>query len=468
MNLVSRIRKSLILTAAGLCLAFAVAAVAQEQTQTSTTAGQATEVTTIQAADDNAKTERARVKASGDALDDLVTSQNGIPTGLLDKSECVIILPSVKKVGFIIAGQYGRGLMTCRTGADFDGPWSAPIMMQSSGGSVGLQAGGQSTDFVILVLNDKGARALMKGKAKLGADASIAAGPVGREAEAATNAAMSAEMLSYSEANGLFAGVSLSGTSLGPDGGANEKLYGKKVTAEQIYTGEVQAPLEANQMLATLQDKSPHNLSEGKAQAAAPAEPPNKIWSDLMDGNKRFVAGQLTAQPVVKVRESLTKSQHPKAMVVSCSDSRVPPELVFDQTLGDLFVVRAAGNIAGPLGLASMEYAFDHLGSTVLVILGHTKCGAVTAACSGEKMPTANLQAMVDQIDPAVKKVKGSATGNALIEAAIKENVHESAMDVLAHSEVLRHAKEQGKLTVIEAEYQLDSGKVVRLNKAAQ
>ena len=468
MNLVSRMRKNLILAAAALCLVFAVAAVAQEQTQTSTTAGQATEVTTIQAADDNAKTERARVKASGDALDELVTSQNGIPTNLLNKSECVIILPSVKKVGFIIAGQYGRGLMTCRTGANFDGPWSAPIMMQSTGGSFGLQAGGQSTDFVILVLNDKGARALMKGKAKLGADASIAAGPVGREAEAATNAAMSAEMLSYSEANGLFAGVSLSGSSLGPDDGANEKLYGKKVTAEQIYAGEVQAPVEANQMLATLQDKSPHNLSEGKAQAAEPAEPPNKIWSDLMDGNKRFVAGQLMPQPVVKVRESLTKSQHPKAMVLSCSDSRVPPELVFDQTLGDLFVVRAAGNIAGPLGLASLEYAFDHLGSTVLVVLGHTKCGAVTAACSGEKMPTANLQAMVDQIDPAVKKVKGSATGNALIEAAIKENVHESAMDVLAHSEVLRHAQEQGKLTVIEAEYQLDTGKVVRLDKAAQ
>jgi lipid-binding SYLF domain-containing protein/carbonic anhydrase len=471
MNLVSMMRKSLILAAGALCLVFEVATVAQEQTQTSTTTGQATEVVTIQAADDNAKTERARVKASGDALDELVTSQNGIPTGLLNKSECVIILPSVKKVGFIIAGQYGRGLMTCRTGANFDGPWSAPIMMQSTGGSVGLQAGGQSTDFVILVLNDKGARALMKGKAKLGADASIAAGPVGREAEAATNAAMSAEMLSYSEANGLFAGVSLSGTSLGPDEGANEKLYGKKVAAEQIYAGEVQAPVEANQMLATLQDKSPKNLSEGKAdlaQAAGPAESPNKIWSDLMDGNKRFVAGQLMPQPVVKVRGSLTKSQHPKAMVLSCSDSRVPPELVFDQTLGDLFVVRAAGNIAGPLGLASLEYAFDHLGSTVLVVLGHTQCGAVSAACSGERMPTANLQAMVDQIDPAVKKVKGSATGNALIEAAIKENVHESARGVLAHSEVLQHAKEQGKLTVIEAEYQLDTGEVVRLDKAAQ
>jgi carbonic anhydrase len=198
--------------------------------------------------------------------------------------------------------------------------------------------------------------------------------------------------------------------------------------------------------------------------AAQPAQSPDKIWSDLMDGNKRFVTGNLKPRAVVSVRESLTKSQHPKAMVLSCSDSRVPPELVFDQTLGDLFVVRAAGNIAGPLGLASMEYAFDHLGSTVLVVLGHTKCGAVTAACSGEKMPTANLQTMVDQIHPAVKKAKGSATGDALIEPAIKENVHQSAMDLLAHSKVLRHGKEQGKLTVIEAEYQLDTGEVIRLD----
>ncbi len=204
------------------------------------------------------------------------------------------------------------------------------------------------------------------------------------------------------------------------------------------------------------------------AHAAQPAQSPEKIWADLVEGNQRFVAGKLKARAVVSVRESLAKSQHPKAMVLSCSDSRVPPESVFDQTLGDLFVVRAAGNIAGPLGLASLEYAYDHLGSTVLVVLGHTKCGAVTAACSGEKMPTANLQAMVDQIDPAVKKVKGSAMGDALVEAAIKENVHESAADVLAHSEVLRQAKEQGKLTVIEAEYQLDTGKVVRLDKGAQ
>lgn len=209
------------------------------------------------------------------------------------------------------------------------------------------------------------------------------------------------------------------------------------------------------------QPAAPHH-----GHAAHPAQSPDKVWSDLMDGNKRFVAGELKPNAVASVRESLAKSQHPKAIVLSCSDSRVPPELVFDQTLGDLFVVRAAGNIAGPLGLASVEYAFDHLGSTVLVVLGHTKCGAVTAACSGEKMPTANLQALVDQIRPAVMTVKGSATGDALVEAAIKENVHQSAKDVLAHSGVLRHAKEQGKLTVIEAEYQLDTGKVIRLDKA--
>jgi len=217
-------------------------------------------------ADDKAQNEQERVKEAGEALDALVNSESGIPTDLLNKSECVIILPSVKKGGFIIAGQYGKGLMTCRTGAKFDGKWSAPIMMQSSGGSVGLQAGGQAVDYVILVLNDKGARKVMNGKAKLGADASIAAGPVGRNAEAATNAAMNAEMLSYSRTAGAFAGVSLSGTSLGPDGGANEDLYGKKVTGEQIWSGEVQAPDAAKDMLATLGSKSPKNISAGKQE----------------------------------------------------------------------------------------------------------------------------------------------------------------------------------------------------------
>ena len=215
-------------------------------------------------ADDKGQHENQRVTESGQALDALTNSENGIPTDLLNKSECIVIIPSVKKGGFIVAAEYGRGLMTCRTGEKFDGPWSAPIMMQTEGGSIGFQAGGESTDLVILVLNDKGARTIMHGKAKLGGDASIAAGPVGRTAEASTNAAMNAEMLSYSRSNGVFGGVDLSGTSLGPDNGANENLYGKKVTGEQIWAGNVKVPDSAKSLLATLQAKSPSNLSAGK------------------------------------------------------------------------------------------------------------------------------------------------------------------------------------------------------------
>lgn len=205
-----------------------------------------------------------RITASGNVLKELLGSDHGIPLSVLNKSECVIVLPSVKKGGFLIAAQYGRGVMTCRGGKNFDGAWGAPIMMQSSGGSFGLQAGGQSTDFVILVMNDKGARAVIHGKAKLGADASVAAGPVGRDAEASTNAGMSAQMLSYSRASGVFGGVSLSGTSLGPDGGANEKVYGKKITGEEIASGSVQAPASASDLLAILKEKSPTNVSAGK------------------------------------------------------------------------------------------------------------------------------------------------------------------------------------------------------------
>jgi lipid-binding SYLF domain-containing protein len=138
-------------------------------------------------------------------------------------------------------------------------------MMQSSGGSFGLQAGGEATDFVVLVMKDKGARAVMHGKAKLGGDASIAAGPVGRDAEASTNAAMNAEMLSYSRAHGVFAGVSLSGTSLGPDSGANERIYGKKVSGQDIFSGGVQSPAAAADLLSVLQEKSPSNSSRGKS-----------------------------------------------------------------------------------------------------------------------------------------------------------------------------------------------------------
>ena len=215
------------------------------------------------AAADDAK-EQERVTEAGHVMKALVDSSSGVPTGLLNKAECVIVLPSVKKAAFIVGASYGRGVMTCRTGQNFAGPWSAPTMMKSTGGSFGLQAGGQATDFVVLVMNDKGARALMKGKLKLGADAAVAAGPVGREAEAATNAKMSAEMLSYSRAQGVFAGVSLEGSTLEPDSDANKNLYGKKLSAEQIIGGQAGTPASANELLATLQEKSPKNLSAGK------------------------------------------------------------------------------------------------------------------------------------------------------------------------------------------------------------
>ena len=203
---------------------------------------------------DDADTER--ITDSGTVLKELLNASNGIPRDLLNKAECVIVLPSVKKGGFIVGAQYGKGLMTCRSGQNFNGKWSAPIMMQSSGGSFGLQAGGEATDFVVLVMNDGGARAVMKGKAKLGADASVAAGPVGRDAEASTNAVLSAQMLSYSRTKGVFGGLSLSGTSLGPDGGANEKVYGKKIDGPEIFSSE-QPPAAASGLLATLTSASP-------------------------------------------------------------------------------------------------------------------------------------------------------------------------------------------------------------------
>jgi len=222
-------------------------------------------IPSIAIAADNEK-EQERVKESGNVMKELLNSESGVPISVLNKAECVIVIPSLKKGGFIIAAEYGRGVMTCRGGENLNGPWSAPTMMQSTGGSIGFQAGGQSTDVVILVMNDKGARALMNGKAKLGADASVAAGPVGREAEASTNAAMSAEMLSYSRAQGVFAGVSLSGTTLGPDDDANEKLYGKKVTAKEIISGGAgPAPASAKELLAVLTAKSPKSESKGKS-----------------------------------------------------------------------------------------------------------------------------------------------------------------------------------------------------------
>jgi len=173
------------------------------------------------------------------------------------------------------------------------------------------------------------------------------------------------------------------------------------------------------------------------------------------------------SRDLVSLRHKLVSGQSPKAIILSCSDSRVGPELIFDQGLGDLFVVRTAGNVADAVALGSIEYAVDHLHSTVLVVLGHQKCGAVNAACSGEKMPSPNLAAIVERINPAVAQAKSYAKADDLVESAIKENVHQSASDLLANSEIIRDAVKSGKLTVIEAEYELDAGRVVRLNAPA-
>lgn len=203
---------------------------------------------------DEGKDERNRVTESGDVLKQILDMPDkGIPKSVMDGAKCVIVLPSVKKVAIGIGGSYGRGMMTCRTGADYKGPWSAPIMMASSGGSVGFQIGGQATDFVILVMNDGGAKSVLNNKVKLGADASVAAGPVGRTAEASTNGSMQAQMLSYSRAQGVFGGVSLSGATLRPDGDENEKLYGRKVTPEQIMKGDVPMPPEAKPLVERLE-----------------------------------------------------------------------------------------------------------------------------------------------------------------------------------------------------------------------
>jgi len=209
------------------------------------------------------KKETDRLDNCGTVLKEILDIPDDIPQDLLDKAECVIVFPSVLKAAFIIGGSYGRGAMTCRTGQHFTGPWGAPTMMALEGGSVGFQLGGQATDFVLLVMNPRGAKAILHSKVKLGADASAAAGPKGRDAEAATDATLRAEVLTYSRARGLFAGISLEGSSLRPDNGGNERLYNKKVEAEGIVRkGAVAVPPSAQEMISILNKKSPKNLSD--------------------------------------------------------------------------------------------------------------------------------------------------------------------------------------------------------------
>jgi lipid-binding SYLF domain-containing protein len=208
------------------------------------------------------KTENDRVQNAGQVLTEILNIPEGIPADVLNKAECVVVLPSVKKFALGFGGSYGRGVMTCRSGKEFNGPWGAPTMMALEGGSFGLQLGGQATDFVLLIMNPRGADAILGSKVKLGGNVSAAAGPKGRSASAETDVSMRAEVLSYSRARGLFAGISLAGSTLRPDNSANEKLYGKEINAKDIvFKSAVRPPASAKLLLGTLNKRSPKNLS---------------------------------------------------------------------------------------------------------------------------------------------------------------------------------------------------------------
>lgn len=210
--------------------------------------------------------EEDRVKEAGQVMKEILNIPDNIPQDLLDKAECVVILPSVLKGAFGVGASYGRGVMICRSGAHYTGPWGAPALYALEGVSVGLQMGGQSTDFVLLVMNPQGARSLLSSKVKLGADASAAAGPKGRTAEGATDIVMNAELLSYSRNRGLFAGISLEGSTLRSDGNANAKLYGKRLEAREIIVEhKVAVPACARELVSLLDMKSPKNLSDPKS-----------------------------------------------------------------------------------------------------------------------------------------------------------------------------------------------------------
>ncbi len=233
----------------------------------------------------------------------------------------------------------------------------------------------------------------------------------------------------------------------------------------------VEAASGLNEALQEHAPKAPTTKAPAHKAVAAPAaheahkgpESPEEIWADLVAGNKRFMANKPGMREYAARREELSKGQHPKVIVLGCADSRVSPELVFDKNLGDLFVVRTAGNIADPVALGSLEYAAEHLHSSVLLILGHEQCGAVTAAASGEKMPTPGLEAVVNKIAPVTGKLKEFFSGDDLINIAVQANVMQSANDLLKNSSILRQEVEEKKLTVIKAVYRLKSGEVVRL-----
>ena len=214
-----------------------------------------------------ANKEQKRLENSGLVMQEIMNTPENIPQAVMEKAECVIVFPSVLKAAFIVGGSYGRGAMVCRTGKDFRGSWGAPAMFALEAGSVGFQIGGQATDLVLLVMNERGASSILSSKVKLGADASVAAGPVGRDASANTDAYMRAEILSYSRSRGLFAGISLEGSTLRPDDDATARVYGRKLTASEIVLGgKIGIPASGRHLAAILQKSAPRNESKETAR----------------------------------------------------------------------------------------------------------------------------------------------------------------------------------------------------------
>lgn len=197
------------------------------------------------------------------------------------------------------------------------------------------------------------------------------------------------------------------------------------------------------------------------AQHAPAASSPGQIWSALVAGNHRFASGKPQRRDLVARRKQLATTQSPHVAVLSCADSRVPPELIFDQGVGDLFVVRSAGESADPLSVGSLEYAIEHLGTTVVVVMGHQRCGAVTAACSGEKAESRNLEAVVMPIVTSCEKIDKNKPDS--FDLAVRDHIHSVAQELLARSEMVKKAVDEGKLTIVEAYYSLDTGEVTKL-----
>lgn len=214
-----------------------------------------------------ANKEQKRLENSGVVMQEIINTPENIPREILGKADCVIVFPSVLKGAFVVGGSYGRGAMVCRTGGEFKGPWGAPAMYALEGGSIGFQIGGQATDLILLIMNERGASSILNSKVKLGADASVAAGPLGRDASADTDAYLRSEVLSYSRSRGLFAGVSLEGSTLRPDDDATAEVYGRKLTAREIVLGgKVRTPASGRHLVAVLQKNAPRNESKQSAR----------------------------------------------------------------------------------------------------------------------------------------------------------------------------------------------------------